>query len=187
MQNEKKSDCAVIYTSKYGATKRYAEIIAKALSANLYDAQDNLNDVILKKYPLIIWGGGIYMGKINGMHDLVKNADQLEAKHIFVFSVGNTPAERQDLLNKVRENSISDKKNLNLSFFHFVARANFSDLTFADRLLLSVRRLSLLIKPKSSLTNGEQRFLDEYKKDLQVIDEKSTEGLIDRVQRLRTT
>ena len=54
---------AVIYKSKYGATKRYAGWIALKLDADLYELSD-IRRKDLKAYDTIIYGGPLYIVKI---------------------------------------------------------------------------------------------------------------------------
>lgn len=169
---------AVVYMSKYGASEKYGKVIAKKLSADLYDLHDINVVEKLREYSSIIWGGGIYAGKINGVDVLIKNIHALSDKHIIVFSVGNTPVDRIDILDKVRDKSIPCSIKARLHFYHFVAKANFSCLKLSDRMVLAVRRIMLLIKPVSIRSDGEKLFLSNYGKDLQVIDKKAIDQFV---------
>lgn len=80
----------VMYQSKYGATKKYAEWLAEKLSCDLIKTKDaNINKVI--KYDTIILGGGIYASGIAGISFLKKNYTKLKDKKIVVFAVGASP------------------------------------------------------------------------------------------------
>lgn len=80
----------VLYYSKYGATKQYAEWIAEELGADLVDARarkPKLRDI--KDYDTIIFGGGIYSGGIKGVELITKNWSKgLSQKRVIVFAVG---------------------------------------------------------------------------------------------------
>ena len=70
---------AVIYKSKYGATKRYAGWIALKLNADLYELSDiRVKD--LKEYETIIYGGPLYVGKIKGIKFIINNYEHLKDK-----------------------------------------------------------------------------------------------------------
>ena len=57
----------VLYGSKYGSTKQYAEWIAEELNADLLDVNDaNLQNI--KNYDTIIYGGAVYAGGITGIN-----------------------------------------------------------------------------------------------------------------------
>ena len=161
--------CVVVYSSKYGASEKYARIIADELTADIYDTRNDHLDEIFERYGTIIWGGGIYAGRINGLGALIKQLDKSQDRRIVVFSVGNTPEESVDILDKVRKNSIPQRLHPQVLFHHFVAKANFSSLTFSHRILFAALRIGLLIKPKKSRTPGEELFLAEYGTDTQEI------------------
>ncbi len=75
----------VIYKSKYGSTKQYAQWIAEALDADLFDVA-KVRD--LGQYQTIVYGGGLYASGIIGSDFLVKNYELLKEKRIVVFTVG---------------------------------------------------------------------------------------------------
>ena len=61
----------VIYKTKYGATKKYAQWISEELGCEAVDAKKITVDDILK-YDTIVYGGGLYAEIINGVHILTK-------------------------------------------------------------------------------------------------------------------
>jgi hypothetical protein len=81
---------AVLYYSKYGSTRQYAEWIAEELGADLIDAKARrlkLRDI--RDYDTIIYGGGIYSGGIKGVELITKNWSKgLSEKRVIVFAVG---------------------------------------------------------------------------------------------------
>lgn len=82
------SGTAVIYFSKHGAAKQYAEWIAEDTGADLFDG-DHVKPAQLERYPILVVGGGIYSGGILGMDWLRKNRRRHFArKKIVVFGVG---------------------------------------------------------------------------------------------------
>ena len=80
-----RKDIIVLYKSAYGFTKKYAEWIAEDLNCDYIDINSfDFN----KNYRTIIFGGGLYAGKINGIKKLVKNFNKIKNKNIIVFTVG---------------------------------------------------------------------------------------------------
>ncbi len=74
----------VIYKSKYGATKKYAEWLAEELEYDIFD----LSNVEIKqvlKYQNILLCGGIYASGINGLSFLKKHFEDLKNKNIAIF------------------------------------------------------------------------------------------------------
>lgn len=69
----------VIYKSKYGSTKQYANWIGEALSCEVADAKSiSVSDLL--KYDRIIYGGGLYAEVIAGVTLITKNIEKLKDK-----------------------------------------------------------------------------------------------------------
>lgn len=77
----------VIYKTKYGATQQYAQWIAEALGADLFNIR-KFNKEQFDQYDTVILGGGIYAGNINGLSLISKNFGQLMNKKLIIFTVG---------------------------------------------------------------------------------------------------
>lgn len=87
----------ILYKSKYGATKKYAEWLSLDTGFNVCDVRKaKIEDV--KQHDIIIFGGGIYASGIAGIKFLKKNIDQLKGKKIIVFCDGAAPYEEKDLI-----------------------------------------------------------------------------------------
>ncbi|HEY8445196.1 MAG TPA: flavodoxin domain-containing protein, partial [Bacilli bacterium] len=86
---------AVIYKTKYGSTKKYAEWIAQNLSCDIFDAREvKVNDLL--KYDVIIFGGGLYASGIIGIQTITKNYSKLKDKEIIIFTCGITNPEDKE-------------------------------------------------------------------------------------------
>ena len=92
---------AVIYKSKYGATKRYAGWIALKLDADLYEVSD-IRRKDLKAYDTIIYGGPLYIGKIKGIKFIINNYEYIKDKKLSVFMVGMREFD-EDYINSILE------------------------------------------------------------------------------------
>jgi menaquinone-dependent protoporphyrinogen IX oxidase len=158
---------AVIYQSTYGTTRTYAEQIAQELGADLIECKKiRISELI--GYDTIIFGGGIYAGRIAGSGLLRKNYEKLSDKHLVVFSVGFTPQARADILDKVRNSSFEANQLKNIRFFHFRGGIDYKKLNLLHRILLSVKRLSIAMQLESKLTDDNKRFLKLYGKSVEL-------------------
>ena len=82
----------ILYASKYGATKRYAEWLAEKTGFDCVETKKaKIEDV--KQYDTILLGGGIYASGIAGLSFLKKNMAQLREKKVIVFCDGASPYE----------------------------------------------------------------------------------------------
>ena len=80
----------VIYQSKYGATKRYAEWLAQALQCEAVDKKQ-FAPKRFADYNTIIYGGYVYASGIKGLSLLKNNAEKLKDKRVVCFAVGAAP------------------------------------------------------------------------------------------------
>ena len=78
----------ILYQSKYGATKKYADWISEETGFSCVETKKAVIEDIVK-YDTIILGGGIYASGIAGLSFLKKNIKQLSDNRILLrrFSV----------------------------------------------------------------------------------------------------
>ena len=80
----------ILYTSKYGATKRYAQWLAEETGFDCLETKKaKIEDVL--RYDTVILGGGIYASSIAGLSFLKKNIGRLQGKQVMVFCDGASP------------------------------------------------------------------------------------------------
>lgn len=84
----------IIYQSKYGATKKYADWLVEATGYDCIETK-KANATKLENYDVIILGGGVYASGIAGLQFLKKNISTLADKKIAVFAVGASPYDEQ--------------------------------------------------------------------------------------------
>ena len=78
---------AVVYKSKRGSTKQYAQWIAEETGSDLFDA-DQCTGADLSDYDTIVFGGWLRAGGLQGIEFLRKNMGTFCVKDVFAFAVG---------------------------------------------------------------------------------------------------
>ena len=86
----------VLFQSKYGATRRYAQWLAEATGFDLAETK-TVTPGQLAPYDVVVLGGGVYASGIAGLSVLKKNIQQLKDKQIAVFAVGASPYDEKAL------------------------------------------------------------------------------------------
>lgn len=80
----------ILYQSKYGATKKYAQWLAAQTGYDCVPTKTaRARD--LERYDCILLGGGVYASGIAGLSFLKKHIRHLAGKRIAVFAVGASP------------------------------------------------------------------------------------------------
>lgn len=85
-------DVLVVYKSRYGAVERYAKWIAEKLECEAMPVSQ-VKTATLLEYRMLIFGGGLYMGRINGISSLTQKISGVGGQNAFCVYSG---ADRAD-------------------------------------------------------------------------------------------
>ncbi len=119
----------VLYKSKYGSTKQYAEWIAQELGCEVKDAKGVKADELLQ-YDSIVLGGGLYAEIIAGAVLITKNLEKLKDKKIAIFTTGITPLDCREYYDKmVIEKNFKNGLPDNVKVFNYMGKMILSELT----------------------------------------------------------
>jgi len=159
---------AVVYQSKYGATRKYAEWIAKELSCDLFEGKD-IKASDLEPYDTIIFGGGLYAGGVNGIKLLTKNFSKFSQKNLVLFTCGLAdPADSVNTenikkgLNKVLTEEMQEK----IKVFHLRGGMDYSKLSPMHRTMMNLVYKMAAKKNQDSLTEEDEEMLESYGKSV---------------------
>ena len=138
----------VIYKTKYGSTKQYAEWISEELGCKAVD-QKNVTPDDLKAYDVIIYGGGLYGEVINGVSLITKNIEALSDKKIIVYTTGITPISCHEYYDSyvVRKNFKSGLPK-NVRIFNFLGKMVASELSLVHR--TAIKTLKKIMSSKEN-------------------------------------
>lgn len=148
----------VIYKSEYGAAKKYAERIAKALDCEALPFK-GVSPGGLDAYDAIVFGGGLYAGKINGLSLITKNFDKLKTKKLAVFSIGLWPAEDTEYVMSLVNGNFPQELRDKIKLFYFRGGMDFSKLSFIHRTMMRVMKTSLDKKPDGERTAADNAII----------------------------
>ncbi len=148
----------VIYKTKYGSTKTYAEWIAEELSCKAVDAkQVKVDD--LAEYDTIIYGGGLYAEVIAGVTLITKNLEKLANKKLIVYTTGITPLDCREYYDKmVMEKNFKGDSASKVKVFNFLGKMVLSELSLVHRTAL--KTLKKIMSGKENPTEMEKLLVD---------------------------
>ena len=148
----------VVYKSKYGSTKQYAEWISEELGCNFIDAK-NVKIDDLMKYDTIIYGGGLYAEIINGVILLTKNMDRLEDKKLIVYSTGITPLKYREYYDKlVIDKNFKPEIREKIRVYNFLGKMILDELTIVHR--TAIKTLKKIMQGKENPTEMEKLLVE---------------------------
>ncbi|MBQ6632205.1 MAG: flavodoxin [Romboutsia sp.] len=167
---------AVIYKSKYGATKRYAGWIALKLNADLYELSDiRVKD--LKEYDTIIYGGPLYVGKIKGIKFIINNYEHLKNKKVKLFIVGMRNND-EVYINSILKNNIPEEILKSINAFYFRGKMYYKELSIKDKILIASLRSSISNKKYINITSNEKVILDIVENPIDFTDKKAIDNIV---------
>ena len=172
------SNIAVIYKSKYGTTKQYAEWIAQELNAVILEASA-VKPAQLMTYDIVIYGGGLYAGGIDGVKLITKNL----CKNLIVFTVGLAEPATTDysaILNK----NFSKEMLSAVKVFHLRGGMDYKNLNMIHKGMMAMVRKVESKKDESERSEEDRMFLDTYGTKLDFLDKSTIKPLIDHVNSL---
>ena len=130
----------ILYKSKYGATKKYAEWIAERTGFECIKTDDaDIRKV--QKYDVIILGGGIYASGIAGISFLKKNIVALNGKKVIAFCCGASPYD-ETFLNEIRNMNLKDEL-ATVPLYYCRGACSLDGMSFKDKTLCKILRKSL--------------------------------------------
>lgn len=171
----------VVYKSKYGSTKTYAEWIADELGCEAVDAKNvKVDDLV--KYDTIVYGGGLYAEVINGLILITKNFDKLSDKKIAVYTTGITPLDCREYYDKmVIEKNFKDKSMLDsIKVFNFLGKMKLDELSLVHRTAL--KTLKKIMSSKENPTEMEKLLVDLCDADADFTDRNAIKELVEYIK-----
>lgn len=174
----------VIYKSKYGSTKKYAQWIAGELGADLME-RDKVKLSALVNYDVIVYGGGLYAGGVNGISLLTKNFDSIKNKAIYLFTVGASDATDQQNIDHIRSGIFRGMKpeiQKSLEIFHLRGGMDCPNMSLVHRVLMGLMIKSLRKKPESQLQNDDREMLASYGHKIDFTDRLTIHPLVDAIK-----
>lgn len=168
----------ILYKSKYGASRQYAQWIAKLADGDIFEAEA-LGKIDTARYDCVIFSGGIYAGGLAGARLLKKNREKLLNKRLIIFAVGASPEDKeQSVQMKARLSGILER---DIEFFYGRGAYDEAKMTLKDRTLCRMLRKSVEKKPEASLEPWERGLLEAKDTGCVWIDRKYIRELIENL------
>jgi len=177
--------CAVVYESKYGTTKKYAEWIAEDLGADLFERKDASIDT-LTGYDVIVYGGGLYAGGVSGLPFITKNYDKIKDKRILLFTCGlGDPNifENVEAIRKGLTKALTPEMQKAFEIYHLRGGMDYSKLSFIHRNMMAMVQKSVAKKDPSTHTQEDIEMLETYGKVVDFTDRATIKPLVDSAKK----
>ena len=161
----------VLYKSKYGNTDQYASWIAEELNWEIRDFSKFKKSEI-KNYQNIIFGSGVYMGKMN---KLKKALNWFEDKPIIFYAcAGNNNVEKD--IEHIKKTNFTDQQLAFHKFFYLPGGVDFTKIKGVFKMMLNVFRK--IMEKKKDKTADEKAILEGFTNPTNFVDKKHIESIV---------
>lgn len=181
-------NAVVVYKSAYGSTEKYARWISEELKCSLLKREDADNEQI-DKYDIIIYGGGLYAGSVNGIDFITSSFERFKDKKIILFTCGLADMEDEKNINHIisgLDKVFTDEMKKKIKIFFLRGGIDYSKLKFTHKAMMYMMYRIVLGKSKKSPEERENNkaFVDSYGKAVDFTNKESIEPLIKYVREL---
>ena len=180
----------VLYRSKHGSTKRYAEWIADALDADICSAENRTYkdwSSRLKTYDMLIYGGNINGQGINGLENF-RAAMRKEHvnRPVTYFCVGSYPAYESTVQTHLEMNFVGEDDLSKINLFYFRGRLDYLGLNFLEKRLMGGLFKAIEKKYPEDRTEVENELLEAYYDDVDWSKKEYIDPLVNHVKSFMT-
>lgn len=169
----------IIYKSKYGTTKKYAEWLAKEIQYDIVEITKT-NTKQVSHYLNIILCGAIYASGISGLSFLKKNFNFLKDKNIAIFCVGASPYDEK-MFNEIKSHNLKDLLE-NIPVFYGRGAWDENKMKFMDRTLCKMLQKVVSKKDPSTYEQWGTALVEAVGKTCDWTDKEYLQPLINMVK-----
>lgn len=165
----------VTYTSKTGFAKWYAEYIAKKVEADLMDFKE-VTAEIMSDYDVVVYGGGLYAGMINGYKKAKEMFVKSSAKKFVLFATGGTPNEATKEIDEVWKNNLYGEELNSMPHFYMQGGICYEKMSFLNRAIMKM--MSKILDKKKNKDSAEECFAQAIRSSYDITSGEYAEPLI---------
>ncbi|TCT15377.1 menaquinone-dependent protoporphyrinogen IX oxidase [Natranaerovirga pectinivora] len=176
-----KEKTVILYKTKYGSSKKYAQWISEEVNCEVYEVTDISTDQLIK-YNTIVFVGPLYAVGILGFSKIKKKYSTIKNKKVIVVSVGASPA-HPEAVNDIINGNFTNEMKERVEFFHLRGAFNFNKLNRIDKFMMALLKIKLKRKREEDLTNDEKGMLASYSRPVDWTNKKAIIPIIESIMR----
>jgi len=150
-----KSSTIIIYKSRTGFTKKYAEMIAGELGCTIAEFK-TMTVNALSQYDTVIFGSRAHAGVFDGYRKAKEMFQRSSSKNFIVFATGATPNSNEKIIQQFWQQNLSAEEIENLPHFYMQSGLCYEKMGFFDRMMLKM--VAAMMKKKKEKSPHEREF-----------------------------
>ncbi|MDR2962501.1 MAG: flavodoxin domain-containing protein [Bacteroidales bacterium] len=174
------SKAAIIYHSKYGHTKQYAQWIAEALNADIY-TDKYLKNIRLEDYDTLVFGSGMYAGANKAAQLIVQYFNRIRHKKVLLFTCGALDVSNEAIAadtDRALNTVLTPEIRAKIRIFHLRGGIDFARLSWWYRLMLKFPYSKFSKIPENERNASEKSFLSIYGKTVDFTNKAQIEPIV---------
>jgi len=174
------SKVLVMYFSKYGTTKKYAQWLAAELNGDIYDLKKIKQDTLLN-YNTIILGSALYAGKIEGLELIKNNFEEIKNKKIVIYTCGIADYSKTENINAIKErivNALTKEITENIKIYFLRGGINYKKLNLLHKIMMYMLKKMIMKKDPEQFNEENKEFLETYGKIVDFTNKESINEII---------
>jgi menaquinone-dependent protoporphyrinogen oxidase len=148
----------IVYKSKYGSTRQYAQWIQKEIPSDLVDVETE-GKPEFAKYDVIIFGSYMRMGRIVIAPLMIEAWNVIKGMKIVLYTTSGTPPQHPNI-QKIFNKNLPEDIRKEITYFPLPGRMLKNDLSFFDKILVAIGQI---IEKDESLRQLMSNDFDEMK------------------------
>lgn len=165
----------IMYKSKTGFTEWYAKFIAKEVDGTLMDMKDVTAEK-MSGYDVVVYGGGLYAGMINGYKQAKDMCEKSSAKILILFATGGTPNAAAKEVEEIWKNNLSAEELQSIPHFYMQGGICYEKMSFSNRAIM--KTMSKILNKKKNKDSIEEGFAQAINQSYDITSEEYAKPLI---------
>ena len=172
----------LIYGSRYGSTRRYAEKLSEQTGIPAVSCKDAPE---LSGKTLIVYLGGLYAGGVLGLSKTLGGVSLQNGQKLLLVTVGladpNEPENRDNIRASLKR-QLPARLLDQAKIFHLRGGIDYQTLSFGHRTMMKLLYQSLRGTPLAQQTSENRALIESYGKRVDFTDFRSLEPIIREIQ-----
>lgn len=143
----------IVYKSRTGFTKKYAEMIVKEINCPLVDHKAATAET-LSKYDLVVFGSRAHAGRIDGYKKAKKLFEKSGIKNVILFVTGATPNSAKDMIEQFWSQNLTADEMKRFPHFYMPSGLCYEKMSFSDKMMM--KAMASMMKKKKDKTPYER-------------------------------
>lgn len=167
----------IVYKSKTGFTRRYAEWIARETGYELLDFK-KASLSALAEYDRIVFGSRLFAGTVDG---LKKFKETCRGKQLVLFATGAMPNAADNTIADIWKKNLSADELSSIPHFYMQAGLNYEKMGLAERCMMKM--LSIMLSRMKNPSEADLAMARMIEKSFDASDKKYILPLIEHLKK----